>query len=395
MLNTIQLFGLVLLGGLTAGELSRRLCQLPRTTGFVVFGLLIGQSGLQWVTNEHLKAAELFIDLALGLILFELGWLVPRLSGDTARRYLRIGLASALGCGGLLLMVFHLLGLAWLNALFAASLCLATSPAITIATSSDVGAKGERSSELFSMVAINGTAAFILLYLLAPFLMDAQNAQEQSHWFRLGYSFGSILGSLLLGGLCSAVVLIGSRYLERQSEHHHLLILGTIVFGVGTATYLDLSVLLPMLTFGLLVKQRDAESRVVAIRIASDARIFLVATFVLAGAVLDIRTLLHYWPEAALIAGMRFLGHFLGLWWQRHQLQLGAQSTLYLAIGLQPMSSVALVLLASMQTLYTAMPQEMAGMLFATILLMQLLGPLSTQTAVKGFGEATKLVKKR
>lgn len=41
-----QLFGLVLLGGLAAGEVSRRLFALPRTTGYVLFGLLVGQSGL-------------------------------------------------------------------------------------------------------------------------------------------------------------------------------------------------------------------------------------------------------------------------------------------------------------------------------------------------------------
>ena len=74
MFNSIQLFGLVLLGGLAAGEVSRRTFALPRTTGYVLFGLLVGQSGLNWVTLLDIESAQLFIDLALGLILFELGW---------------------------------------------------------------------------------------------------------------------------------------------------------------------------------------------------------------------------------------------------------------------------------------------------------------------------------
>lgn len=73
MFNSTQLLGLVLLGGLTAGEISRRLLALPGTTGYVLFGLLIGQSGLNWVTNLNIESAQLFVDLALGLILFELG----------------------------------------------------------------------------------------------------------------------------------------------------------------------------------------------------------------------------------------------------------------------------------------------------------------------------------
>jgi hypothetical protein len=37
------------------------------------------------------------------------------------------------------------------------------------------------------------------------------------------------------------------------------------------------------------------------------------------------------------------------------------------------------------------MDTSLVGMLMATILLMQLFGPLATQTAIKEFGEATRL----
>lgn len=62
-----------------------------------------------------------------------------------------------------------------------------------------------------------------------------------------------------------------------------------------------------------------------------------------------------------------------------------------LAVGLQPMSSVALVLLANARVLETAVSPELSGILMATILLMQVLGPLATQTAIKTFGEASGL----
>jgi hypothetical protein len=53
-----------------------------------------------------------------------------------------------------------------------------------------------------------------------------------------------------------------------------------------------------MLIFGILVSTIDHERKVIAIRIASDARVFLVITFVLAGAALDIAYLRDYWLEA-------------------------------------------------------------------------------------------------
>lgn len=388
MFNSIQLFGLVLLGGLAAGELSRRFFALPRTTGYVMFGLLLGQSGLNWVTLFHIESAQLFIDLALGLILFELGYLVPRSNLENGSRRLLAGCALSLTAGVFVLLLFLYWNFSAGSALFAAALCVATSPAITIATCSDVGAKGERTGLLYAMVAINGAVAFAAVVLLVPFLNDSV---PMSGFARVSSALGSIIGSIVLGGACAGLVLIGAEKLERQAEHQHLLILGTIVLGVGTAIYLGVSVFLPMLVFGILVSTIDREHKVIAIRIASDARVFLVITFVLAGAALDIAHLRLYWLEAIGVATARLAGQMLAVFFARKPLGLSWREGIFLSIGLQPMSSIALVLLVNIQMLYSGMEAKLAGTLMATILLMQLIGPLATQTAIKGFGEATRL----
>jgi Kef-type K+ transport system membrane component KefB len=388
MFNSIQLFGLVLLGGLAAGEVSRKVLALPRTTGYVLFGLLVGQSGLNWVTLLDIESAQLFIDLALGLILFELGYLVPRSTPEAGRKRLLAGCAISLMAGLLVLLLFLYWGFSTGSALFAAALCVATSPAITIATCSDVGAKGERTGLLYTMVAINGAVAFAAVVLLVPFLIDSE---PLSGFARISDALGSIIGSIVLGGACAGLVLLGADRLEKQAEHQHLLILGTIVLGVGTAIYLDVSVFLPMLIFGILVSTIDRDHKVIAIRIASDARVFLVITFVLAGAALDIAYLRDYWLEAILIALARLAGQVLAILISRKSIGLTVRESVFLGIGLQPMSSIALVLLVNTQMLYSGMDGKLVGMLMATILLMQLFGPLATQTAIKGFGEATRL----
>ena len=392
MLNSIQLFGIVLLGGLAAGELSRRLFALPRTTGFVVFGLLVGQSGLNWISPNHIESAHLFIDLALGLILFELGYYVPPLSGHQRWRRLWAGLLIAVATGGAIAGLLLALGFSVSSAIFAAALCLATSPAITIATCSDVGAKGDKTGLLFSLVAINGCIAFVAVEWSMPFLIEHETVGSLTgHLDGFWEATQRIGESIILGAACAGLVLSGAEWLGRRSEHQHLLILGAIVLGVGTATYLEISVLLPLLIFGYITRALDREKQVVAIRIASDARIFLVITFVLAGAALDIGVLMQYWPEALLIAMTRFLGQTAAIFWQRQRLGLSTELSIFLAVGLQPMSSVALVLLANTQALYASLDPRLTGALLATILLMQLLGPLATQTAIRGFGEATRL----
>lgn len=383
MFNNIQVFGLVLLGGLAAGELSRRVFDLPRTTGYVLLGLAIGQSGFRWVTPEHIASAELFIDLALGLILFELGYLVPRVGRQTAWRRLAGGIAIAGVTGTAIMLVVGLWGFPHSAAFFAGALCLATSPAITIATSSDVGAKGPQTGLLYTIVAVTGSVAFSAIALAMPSLGAGVTS--------LAIDVLSILRALALGSLCATAVLLAAVILRRQPEHQHLLILGVVVAGVGTAVQMEISVFLPMLICGVLVRQIDRERNVVAIRIASDARVFLVITFVLAGAALDIRFLQIYWMEALILVTVRFAAQTLVCACFGSYLDLSQRDSMALSVGLQPMSSVALVLLANARVLETAVSPELSGILMATILLMQVLGPLATQTAIKTFGEATCL----
>ncbi|HRL78087.1 MAG TPA: cation:proton antiporter [Candidatus Accumulibacter phosphatis] len=388
MFNSIQIFGMALLGGLGAGELSRRVASLPRTTGYVVFGLLVGQSGLGWITPYDIEANQLFIDLALGLILFELGYQVPPVAASEGWSRLRAGIQISLTTGSAIALAILVLDFSVPSAVFVAALCLATSPAITIATCSDVGAKGEKTGLLFTMVAVNGCAAFVAAVCSMPLLLADEAIRNPAGAWSAARELGT---AVVLGCACAALALLGSRLLERRPEHQHLLILGTIVIGVGNAIYLDVSVLLPMLLFGYLTRALDRKKQVVAIRIASDARIFLVVTFVLAGAVLDVGVLVAHWLEALVLVVARFTGQITGILWNRHRLRLNTASAAYLSLGLQPMSSVALVLLANVQTLYSGLEPRLTGALLATIVLMQLFGPLATQTAIKGFGEATRL----
>jgi Kef-type K+ transport system membrane component KefB len=60
---------LALIGGALIGELVRRAFGLPRIVGYSVVGLLIGLAGLGVVT----PTTRMVVDLALALLLFELG----------------------------------------------------------------------------------------------------------------------------------------------------------------------------------------------------------------------------------------------------------------------------------------------------------------------------------
>lgn len=390
--SPLLLFGLLLLGGMASGELSRRLANLPRTTGYVLFGVLMGNSGLEWVDPYILGSAQFFIYPAIGLILFELGHRFPLTAHGLDRKLILLSLAETGTVFVLVTSVMCLFGFGLAAGLFAAAIAVSTSPAITIATSSDVGAEGPLTSRLFGLVALNGCVAFAAISIVLP-MLAASGATEAGPGFIDALIHIGI--SLCLGTGLSFMACRGAGWLGRQAEHQHLMLLGLIVIGTGLPLSLEISPLLTLLTFGIGTRIADRRNVVVAIRIASDARVFLVVTFVLAGAALEMGLLLEYWPAALAFVLVRFGARWVALHVTGRHLGLASKDALFTAVGLLPMSSVALVLLGDAGPLDGGAGPALSGTLMGAIVLMQLVGPVCTQSAVRGFGEARRYMARR
>jgi Kef-type K+ transport system membrane component KefB len=380
-------FGWVLLGGLSSGELTRRGLNLPRTTGYVLFGVLVGQSGLGWVPPSALHAAHLFIYPGIGIILFELGHRFPLGPGWPA--LVRIALSQALLVFAGLTGVLLALGFGGVAAAFGGAIGVATSSAITIATGSDVGADGPRSSRLFALVALNGMLAFCMLGVIVPF----SKAPGLLH--ALAEAVLHLGVSLALALVLAESARWGARLLGPQPEHQHLMLLGLIILGTGVPLSLGFSPLLCLICFGIAARVRDARQDISTLRIASDARVFLVITFSLAGAALDVGLLGGLWPVALIFGGVRFGASWLALALAARRGWLEPSMVRPTAIGLMPMSSVTLVLLGDAASLQGVAGEALGQLLLASIALFQLCGPPCTQAAVKGFGEARRYVSKK
>src|SRR5438445_729371 len=72
-LNNLLLFGILLFAGLMSGHFFSRILRMPRIVGFVAVGMLLGPSGLNWLSETMLADAKVFVDIGLGLVLYELG----------------------------------------------------------------------------------------------------------------------------------------------------------------------------------------------------------------------------------------------------------------------------------------------------------------------------------
>ncbi|MBI3067609.1 MAG: cation:proton antiporter [Betaproteobacteria bacterium] len=130
--NTLVLFGVLLLAGYCGGELVRRVLSLPRITGYVLVGLALGVSGLAVLDEKLLREAQAFVDIGLGLILFELG---RRLDFDWLRRdrwLLATSVAEIALSFGCMYFALTYFGIAPLYAAVAAAIGVSTSPAVVM-----------------------------------------------------------------------------------------------------------------------------------------------------------------------------------------------------------------------------------------------------------------------
>src|SRR6476661_7813623 len=81
-MHPLLLFGVLLIAGVAGGELVHRAVRLPRITGYVLTGMVFGPDALGVLNEKLLIQSWIFVDIALGLVLFELGrrlhlrWLV-------------------------------------------------------------------------------------------------------------------------------------------------------------------------------------------------------------------------------------------------------------------------------------------------------------------------------
>ena len=136
-----------------------------------MFGLLSGQSGLGWISPLHIESAQLFVDLGAGAHPLRTGFTSSRahrayrLRAESPVRPGSTGRADSPAWAMFAFAAFtgRLFGAG--DALFASALCcLPPRPAITIATCSDVGAKGETfRAALHAWSRINGCLAFTVI----------------------------------------------------------------------------------------------------------------------------------------------------------------------------------------------------------------------------------------
>ena len=383
----LALLGAVLLAALAAGHACARYLRLPRITGFVAAGLLLGPSALDVLDANVLHGVRIFVDISLGLILFELGRRLD-LSWLRRDRWLAAsGLAESALSFLLVLLTLRAFGIEPIYAATAAAIAMVTSPAVIILVVHDERAQGPLTERLLTLTALNNVAAFLLITLLFGFI----HAQYAGNWVNaVAHPLYLLAGSLLAGYLAFRVLLTLGRWLPKREDTQFVLLVGAVVALVGVANALKLSVLISLLAFGVFTRNLDTNRDVLAIEFGPGAQLFLVVLFVLTGASIELQDLVTGGAVGLALVVARFLGKLIGISLFAPLSGLSARRSAWLAVGMTPVSGVALVMLQGAGSLYPDFGTRLAGTIAAALVLLEIIGPLATQWALKRAGETEK-----
>jgi Kef-type K+ transport system membrane component KefB len=383
----LALIGATLLVGLICGELFRRVLRLPRITGYVLAGLVLGPGTLHLLGEELRESARILLEVALGLILFELG---SRVDYQWLRRnpwLLATSLAESGLSFALIYIVLAALGVAPLHALIAAAIGMGTAPSVLLMVIHDQRADGPLTEQAVNLTALNNAFAVLTFtMLLAQLHMQYQAGLHVV----LLHPVYLLAGSLLLGWLASVLVLLLARWLGKREDLQFVLLVGVILLTVGCAVMLKLSVLIALLALGVMARNRDRHRSLLPVEFGTAAQFFFVGLFVLTGAYLSPKALVETgWVALAYVAA-RTAGKLLGIGLFAPLSGLRPRKAGLLGLALTPMAAVAVVLVQVTTQVYPAFGEELAAIVLSAVLLLAIVGPGAVQVALRLAGETRK-----
>jgi Kef-type K+ transport system membrane component KefB len=388
-MNEILSVGLILMAALTAGHLAQ-LGRVPEVTGYLLVGVVIGPAALDLISHENLRTLSFLSDVALGLILFNIGAIFET---TTFRRVgpgvVRVTLWEASLAFVLVFAVLLASGAGWPLALLLGVVAMETAPATTLMILNEYDARGPMTDRLLALVALNNVYVLVTFGLVTAGL----RLLEPSHGFAAaGYAavhglLWTTVGSIALGALCGLLI---DLWAARAKESGEALILsvGAVLIAVGASRWLGLSPLIATLAMGAVVVNASAHGRHLLGALGRADPPLYAAFFVLAGAELVPASVLNLGLVGLGYLVARSVGKIAGARIGLRGQDVTPEVRRHLGPCLISSSSLAVGLTIQIRSAFPDYAATVTGIVLAAVVIFEIVGPLLTRRALILSGEA-------
>jgi len=364
-----------------------KLINLPNVTGYLVAGLLIGPYCFKLVSAEAVESLGIITTVALGFIAFSIGseFKLSHIKSIGSSATI-ITVFQAMGAVVLVDIALILIGVDTPMALVLGAIATATAPAATLMVVRQYKAKGEVTSTLLPVVAMDdamGLMVFSISMSVAQMLV-----------LHSGFSvYGTIVApvleivlSLVVGGVLGLIVAVSHRWFKSRANRLSICI-AAVLLGVALARQFGLSDLLLCMAIGAVYVNLRHDADAVLQRTDEWTPPLFMLFFVVSGAELEVSAL----PAVGLIGVayiiVRSLGKYFGAYLGSSVVKASPNVKKYLGITLLPQAGVAI---GMSQLALTQLPEygtAIQAVVLCATLVYELVGPMLTRIALVKAGE--------
>jgi len=363
--------GAVMLLGLLGGK-AARLIRLPKVSGYILTGIVIGPSVLGMISIEIIESISIVNDIALGLIMFAIGGVFEiHHIKSVGKKVLWLTLGQSLAtlvftAGGL-----YFVGMEAYPALLLGTIAIATAPAATLLVIREFEAKGEFTDTLITVTDTSN----VVCILVFEFVLSAIDLTEgRSLVYALVGPFYELGGSLMIGFVVGFIISKWEQRIDDQAELLMIIVAG-IILVTGLAMTLNVQPLFATLIMGAVTTNFSIMHRLVYVEMRQIEQPLYIAFFVLAGASLHLNLLWGLGLAGGMYLVARVVGKSFGVWivgrWQKLTPSIGRN----LGPGLTAQAGVAIGLIEVLEQSDPGIAATVTPIILATILVYETLSP--------------------
>jgi len=399
----IYALAIILIASLIGGRIASFL-RIPRVTGYLLAGLVIGPSFADLfnlphlVSNEALKELRLISDVALALILMNIG---GQLRTENLRRWkqrififsateailtgLLVGISIFVVNQFMLMRVVSGLSLSQSSLLFGVFtgvISIATAPAATLMVVREYEAEGPITRLVLTLVSLNNLLS-VFAFSIAAQLLVSPNGGFITIFYQLSVP-------LLLGGSFGLLMSLWAQRMELPSEHK-ILLLGGVTAVAVISRALGLEPLLSCLALGMILADSSPRwNRLVKALNEVDYPLYVVF-FVLAGANLHIDTLSHIGLLGGTYVLARTCGKMVGASLGARLGKFGQAEQSWVGMTLLAQAGMAIGLAATLSKQWPEGGHLVETIILGSVVIFELIGPLAVRCGLVRAGEVPLL----
>ena len=387
--------GILLISGYLLGKLAEKL-KLPVITGYIVAGILLGESIGSVIELEMVKSLRPITEVALGLIALAIGGEFSRAKLKIiGKEVLIIAILQILITFVLVSLVMILLGFNFEFSLLLAAIATATAPAATVAVVQNLRARGKFIDYLYGLVALDDAGSVILFAVIFAFIgtiIAKANGSSIAGGILIANALWEIILSLLVGVLGGYILHKATR--KRQNKSEIMIIsLGIVFITIGIAHPLHISPLLTNIMIGATLVNLSPKNQRISRILGTLTPPIYAAFFTIAGTELQLgifaKPEILFFGIAFVI--VRMIGKYSGVYLGAISCKSDSNVKNYLGICMFPQAGIAIGLVLMIQAspiLANASSQiqnlatNMINIIIFSVFVNELLGPPLTKWAI-------------